>query len=294
MNTKIDSRLSAFISETDSDSAFHIVDQLIAERCPSFVDHPSWIILKPILYKLLHYKRARKMADEIATLKTGRACFEYLHNQLGLDVRVSGSENIPADGRMIVVCNHPTGLADGPAIWSALSSVRSDLQIYANADACRVNPVFADIIIPVEWVLEKRTPGKARETLRRAGEAFKAEQCQVIFPSGRLAHMINGQLTDKEWFPTAVTLARKNKAPILPVHIEAKNSSFYYLVSKLSNELRDITLFYELLNKQGDRFNVTVGSVLSTSDLDSDPQKATKQLKHHVEHIVPKSREQDH
>jgi putative hemolysin len=281
----MDQRVAAFIDpETRSG---HIVDILIEERCPSFVKHWTWPMLRPVLYQLLGYKKARRWADEISQLKSGAECFAYLDKALDLKVGVRGLENIPRSGRCVVVSNHPTGLADGSIALAAIMPVRKDLEILANADACRVNIRFADIIIPVEWVADKRTIAKTKETVRRTTAAFNAERMVIIFPSGALAVMKEGRLHDKPWFPTAVTLARKNKAPIIPLHIEAKNSWLYYRLDGLSRELKDITLFHELLNKQGQTSNLTFGKPIPVEHLQGDPQDVTDHIRNYVENILP-------
>ena len=281
----VDPRLAAFLNpETRTD---HIVDILIEERCPSFVHHLSWPAVKPIIYAMLDYKKAVRWADELKPLTSGQACFAYLDTALGLDVKVLGVERIPRSGRSVVISNHPTGLADGSAVLAALQPVRQDIEILANADACRVNRHFADMIIPVEWVADKRTPAKTRETLRRAAAAFAAERMLVIFPSGRLAHHVEGRLVDKDWFPTAVSLARKNKAPVTPLHMRAKNSWLFYTLVKVNGELRDITLFHELMNKQGDRFELTFGPQIPWEHMMGDAQAITDQLRNYVENILP-------
>ncbi len=146
---------------------------------------------------------------------------------------------------------------------------------------------FADIVIPVEWVADKRTPAKTRETLRRAAAAFAAEGMLLIFPSGRLAHYVDGKLVDKSWFPTAVSLARKNKAPVTPLHMKAKNSWLYYRLVDINGELRDITLFHELMNKQGDRFELTFGPQIPWEHLTGDAQAVTDHLRAYVEDVLP-------
>ena len=282
----LDPRLKAFI-QPENASDIHIVDTLIEERCPTLSAHWTWPLIRTPLFSALKYKRAKVMADEIAQLATGENCFDYLVDILDLKTTVSGLENIPTSGRVVIVSNHPTGLADGGAIWSMLTQVRRDIEILANADACRVNPAFADVIIPVEWVEDKRTPAKTRETLRRAGAAFRAERCLVIFPSGRLALKENGQLVDRDWFPTAVTLARKNKATIIPVNMQAKNSELFYALSKVSRELKDITLFRELLNKGRTPFKITIGTPIPSERLEGDAAAITTELKRHIEHEIP-------
>ncbi len=280
-----DAQLAAFIDPETRDA--HIVDILIEERCPSFVKHWTWPVVRPVLYQLLGYRKARRWADEIGQLKSGADCFAYLDKALALSVTTRGLEYVPRSGRSVVVSNHPTGLADGSIALAALTQVRQDIEIMANADACRVNIRFADVIIPVEWVHDKRTVAKTRETLRRAAAAFTAERMLVIFPSGALAHWSEGRLIDKPWHQTAVSLARKNKAQVTPLHIEAKNSWLYYRLCDINKELRDITLFHELLNKQGDKFNLIFGKPIPWEDLQGDAQSVTDHLRNYVENVLP-------
>jgi putative hemolysin len=109
----------------------------------------------------------------------------------------------------------------------------------------------------------------------------------MIFPSGALAQMRDGKLTDEPWLPTAVTLARKNKAPLTPLHINGRNSALYYRFCNINRELRDITLFHELLNKQGDKFHLTFGRQIPWEHLAGDPQAVTDHVRNYVENILP-------
>ncbi len=274
------SPVSAFhVDASEADQ--HIVDVLIEERCPKIRGHWSWPLVRPALYQVLGYGKARRMADEIVQL-TGRQSFDLLSDQLAFDLTVDGIQRMPKTGRLIVAANHPTGLADGVAVWDLLKQVRDDIIFFANADAVRVNPKFEDVIIQVEWVAAKRTPAKTRETLKRAAEAFAQEKCVVIFPSGRLARRVDGVLQEKDWFSTVIGLARKQKAPILPLNVDARNSALYYLFCDLNDELRDITLFHELLNKRGSKFSMTFGQMIDPDILQGDPTALTDRLKQHV------------
>ncbi|MCA8903118.1 MAG: acyltransferase, partial [Hyphomonas sp.] len=100
---------SAFLDvETNDD--LHIVDVLIEERCPKLRANPAWPLIRPVLYSLLGYRKARAMADEVVKL-TGRESFDRLADQLAFDISVDGIERMPKEGRLIVAANHPTGLA---------------------------------------------------------------------------------------------------------------------------------------------------------------------------------------
>lgn len=277
-------RNAVFLPE-DVRTDLHIVDELIQERCPSFVSHWTWPAVRPFLYSILGYDRARSMADHVMTLN-GEQSFDYLTELLQIQLNVDFAERLPETGRVIVACNHPTGLADGIAVWEALRAVRKDIVIFANADAVRVNPEFQDVIIPVEWVMDKRSPAKTRETLRQAAEAFAEEKCVVLFPSGKLAKMIDGRLTEQDWFSTVVGLARKQKAPVAPLNLKARNSRLYYLFSQINGELRDITLFHELLNKKRARFDLAFGPLIAPDALKGPGVEMTDALKSHVAYTL--------
>ena len=271
---------AAFLADLE-DSDDHIVDRLIMERCPSFVQHWSWSAIRPLLYSVLGYDKACRTTDYLQTLNGGDS-FDHLAEELRVDLTLNEIERMPKEGRLVVAANHPTGLADGVAVWDALRRVRRDIVFFANADALRVNPGFSDVLIPAQWVMDKRSPAKTRETLRLAKEAFADEKCVVIFPSGKLAKKVDGVLTEQDWMPTVVSLARKHKAPIQPLNLQATNSWLYYFFSKVNGELRDITLFHELLNKRGSSFDMTFGPLISPDRLEGDANALTLAMREYV------------
>ncbi|WP_395670640.1 GNAT family N-acetyltransferase [Phenylobacterium sp.] len=261
----------------------HIVDVLIAERAPRLSASRAWPVVRPALYGLLDYAKARRMADTIAPLP-GQTGLDHISDLLSLNVVARGLERVPGEGRLVVVCNHPTGIADGVAVFDALKAFRPDLCFYANADAMRVAPRLAEVLIPVEWVEAKRTRERTRVTLTRTREALEAERCLVIFPAGRLARrQADGRLADPPWAVSAVSIARKYAAPVLPIHVAGPWSTLFHLFHRVSSELRDITLFHELLNKRGRKFALTVGQPISPTALEGEPAEVTLRLKAHVE-----------
>ena len=271
----------------------HIVDVLIAERAPNLSSGPLWPLLRPLLYAMLDYGKARRMADAIQPLP-GRAALDHVSDLLALRVAATGLDRIPASGRLILVCNHPTGIADGVALFDALKALRPDICFYANADAHRVSPRLSDVLIPVEWVEAKRTREKTRATLQAAKEAFEAERCVVMFPAGRLARVAkDGSVTDPEWAATAASLARKYAAPVVPIHVAGPESRLFHWFDRFSQELRDVTLFHELLNKKRKRFFLKVGKPIPPSRLDIDAARATYALKAFTERVLPSQPDAD-
>ncbi len=265
----------------------HIVDLLIAERAPRLASSPAWPILRPLLYAVLDYGKARRMADAIAPLGGGEA-LAFISKLLRVKVRVDGLERVPATGRLIVVCNHPTGIADGMAVHDALTPVRPDLMFYANSDAHRVAPGFIDALIPVEWVEEKRSRERTRLTLAMTRAAMEAERALMIFPAGRIARKRpSGGAADIDWAPSAFSVARRYEAPILPLYLSGPWPAMFHFFHDFSTELRDITLFHELLNKRGKTFRLTVGHPIAPNILPGDAMEAALAVKAYVEQVLP-------
>jgi putative hemolysin len=261
----------------------HIVEQLIAERAPKLVGNPRLFkAVRPMLYRMLAYDAAVFLADSIQDL-SGKQAFKRVAEHISPRTAVRDLVNLPKTGRCVVIANHPTGLADGLAVFQAIRDRRPDHCYLANADALRVIPKGEDIIIPVEWVKNKRSHAKARNTLLSMKKALEDERCVVIFPSGRLGKLTWRGIVDKEWESSAAMVARKYKAPIIPLNIKGRNSTLYYLFAHLNAELRDITLFHELLNKKGTTFRMTFGEAIDPLSLPKNADEATAHIRAVVE-----------
>lgn len=258
----------------------HIVDMLIAERGARIVNHPLWPVVRPLLYTVLNYRRAIEFADAVSNMP-GFQAFEFLSSQLKLDVAVRHAERIPKEGGFILVSNHPTGIADGVAVFDLMKERRPDMMFFANRDAIRVNPRFVEMVIPVEWREEHKSKPKARETLQITNRAIAEGKAAILFPSGRIAYWADGRLNERPWKISAVSLARKYDLPILPVHMKARNSGLFYWLARWSTELRDMTVFHELLNKKSNRFEFSIGNMIRADQLAGDPAEVTRALERH-------------
>lgn len=256
----------------------HIIDTLIEERAVRLMRHPVlWEFLKRRLYPLLKYDTARVMMDKVAPMSADET-FTYVLDTLAMDIAVTGLDNVPREGLAVITPNHPAGIADGIAVYDVLRQVRPDITFFANRDAIRISPALDEIIVPVEWREEARTRAKARETLRAANRAFRAGRLIVIFPSGRLARPTPIGLWERPWQVTAFTLAQKHGAPIIPMHIRGHNSLLYYCFWFLNRELKDMTLFREVLAKTGRSYRIDIGELFEPEGEPADLAPALRRF----------------
>ena len=255
------------------------IDPLIAERAPWLFERGmSASVARRGLMSLLGYERTLALGELYRDWPTDRI-MHHLAGLLARDLQVSGLENIPRQGPALIVANHPTGIADGIMLHHALYPLRPDMFIYANSDIMRILPQFDSLIAPVEWRTDKRTRAKTRETMEYTRKAIDAGRLGVIFPSGRLAKRRGLKLHERDWMASAAMIARKFDLPVIPLHIRARNSAVFYLFDFIHPTLRDITLFYETLNKDRQPYRITVGEAISPSALPAKSEDAIEILK---------------
>lgn len=263
----------------------HIVDQLIEQRVRRWRGRPlAWKLIKSFIYPLLGYQKAIRMADYVSPMGS-LECLDWMSGFLHLRLEVNDASMIPASGPLILVANHPGSIVDGIAIFDVIKRIRRDISIFANGDALRVVPKLEENIIPVEWSDDYKGKAATTRVLRQATQAFRQERVVLIFPSGRVGYMTMKGTRERDWLPSAVSFARKFNALIIPIHVHARMSWLYYFFHFTNEELRDMTLFHEMLKKENYRYRLIFGQPIDAQrDLPKDPHIATSRLQSYVEH----------
>lgn len=243
------------------------IDPLIKDRAPwLFRPTVAASLARPVLNRLLGYDRTVAVGEAVEHL-TSTDIMSTMADMLARDVEVSGLGHLPSHGAALIVANHPTGIADGIILHSVLRQVRQDAYYFANHDILKVLPQMADMIAPVEWRKERRSHAKTRGTMVFARKAVAEGRLGVIFPSGRLAKRHGARLHERPWMASAAMLARKFDLPVIPIHMQARNSALFYLFDAVHPTLRDITLFHETLNKGRQPYEIRVGEPISPKAL---------------------------
>lgn len=243
------------------------IDPLIEDRAPwMFRPTLAAALARPILNSALGYDRTVSLAGAVKDLSS-REIMDVMSQRLARDVTVAGLGHLPRHGAALIVANHPTGIADGIILHSVLRDLRPDAYFFANHDILKVLPQMADMIAPVEWRKERRSHAKTRETMAFTRRAVQDGRLGVIFPSGRLAKRRGARLHERPWMASAAMLARKFDLPVIPIHLQARNSALFYLFDAIHPTLRDITLFHETLNKDRQPYEIRVGEPVSPKAL---------------------------
>lgn len=255
------------------------IDPLIAERAPWLfrADLPVRA-MRAVLNRALSYDATVTLGQALRDAPTSQI-MGVMADLLCQNVTVSGAHHIPRNGAALIVCNHPTGIADGIVLDSILRPLRQTPYYFANRDILRVMPQMADMIVPVEWRTHLRSHAKTRDTMKATRAAVDQGRVGVIFPSGRLAKRRGLRLYERDWMPSAAMLARKYDLPVIPVHIRARNSALFYVFDAIHPTLRDITLFHETLNKSRQPFHVTIGEEIAPGSLPANSDEGIALLR---------------
>ena len=265
-----------------------ILRSLIEERAPWFFSHsPGPTMARAALRPLLNYDRTLATLERLRPLDAAQI-FSEMGRQLSQHVHIHNLGRLPVCGPCLIVCNHPTGIADGIILHHGLAQVRPDLYFFANRDVLRVFPQLDSKIAPVEWRTERRSHQGMREVMEYVRQAVAGGQAGIIFPSGRLAKRRGLKLHERPWMASAAMLARRFHLPVVPVHISARNSALFYLLDLLHPTLRDITLLHETLNKDRFRFDITIGDAIPAGNLAANSGEAISHLKAACENLAPR------
>ena len=261
------------------------VNQLVSERAPWLVNGSLLSkIIYSLLKKFLKFDKTIFVGDHIQGM-SGAEAFNWLGSEYTSGCEIEGLENIPKDGKCLLVANHPMGAADAVSLYHQIYKVRKDVFFFANELFVYLLGSFKDVMAPVVWNKEKEIHSATKITLERLKTFFGDERIGIIFPSGRLSKLTPLGIWDREWEKTPITLAKKYDFPVIPVYITARNSWFFYFASFVNKQLRDVSQLNELLNKKEYSFTIKIGKPIKHTDLSSHNDIAIQQLRYKSESL---------
>ena len=264
------------------------IHQLISGRNPWLLKDTllSKSVYK-VLKKYLKFDETVFVGEHIQSM-SGQEAFNWLGSEYTSNCSVEGLENIPRDGRFLIVSNHPMGAADAIALYHQIYPVRNDLFFFANELFVYLLGAFHDLLAPVVWNKEKETHSANKVTLERLAVFFGDNRAGIIFPSGRLSKLTMFGLWDRPWEKTPIALAKKYNFPLIPVYVEGKNSWFFYFASYLNKQLRDVSQLNELFNKRDVKMSIKIGKPVNVSSLSDNNDIAINQLRYKSESLRKK------
>jgi putative hemolysin len=258
------------------------VEQALTERLPWLAQHP--MIRRPVagmLGRLADESGFNRTLDRIGNVE-GLAFAEKALDVLGCSYHVvqREREHIPVEGAVLIVANHPLGMLDAMALVNLVGSVRQDVRILGN-DFLAALPQMNPLLLQVDVF-----GSGAASRLRNVYRALDRGEALVVFPAGEVSRMGPAGVRDGRWSEGFARLAMRSKAPVLPIHVAARNSAVFYGLSMLAKPLSTAMLPREAVATNVSRIGFSVGALVSTDELETrsngSPQRAADLMRRHV------------
>ncbi|PKF62992.1 GNAT family N-acetyltransferase [Psychromonas sp. psych-6C06] len=223
-------------------------------------------LLKFVFKRLLHEKEFIDFAQRYPLLSG----FDFVEKALEyfefkIATTDSEIEHIPVTGRVVIIANHPIGSLDAFALLHTIRKLRPDVKVVANELLMSVPPL-QDILLPVNNL----TGNTLKRDLKNIHQFLDDEGALIIFPAGEVSRVTPQGIRDRAWEKGFLTFAERAKAPILPIHIQARNSLTFYATSLFYKPLASLLLVKEMFKHNHTCIKLSIGkSIPYTSYGDS-------------------------
>ena len=186
------------------------------------------------------------------------------HLNLNYDLNEGGLENIPKDGPVVIVANHPHGFSDGIMFGDVAMRVRDDIRIVVNEFLyCVFGMRPYSITVDVYG-------GEAAKRANMAGmrallQWLREGHCVLVFPSGSAATYSpqDKRVIDDPWQANIASIIRKTKATVVPMYISGRTSMGFQAVSMLAKSKRAPLLPREIMRDGRMRHRITLGTPIA-------------------------------
>ena len=144
-------------------------------------------------------KRAKGYEVEVAN---GRDFWQVMAERYGIELDITEGDlsNIPTDGPLILIANHPYGILDGLVLGNILSITRGDFRILAHS-VFRKAEELNRVLLPVSFD-EDREAIKLNLQTRKEALRYLANNGAIgIFPGGTVSTAVTpfAQPMDPGW-----------------------------------------------------------------------------------------------
>ena len=255
--------------------------KIFTAKVPKLMKYmPNWLFRK--IQKLLHEDDINEILTKYGHLQ-GVDFINALIADFNLELELKGVDNLMASERILVASNHPLGGLDGIALIAAVGNHRGATLTPVNDFLMFVKPL-EPIFIPVNKV--GSATANREENIRLFNETFEGDATICYFPFGLCSRKTDdGKIQDLDWKKTFLTKSKAYQRDIVPVHIEGRNSNFFYNLARWRKKLKikvNIEMAFlvnEFFNQRNKKLTISFGKPIPYQTFDrrfTDAQWAEK------------------
>lgn len=195
--------------------------------------------------------------------------------------------NIPAEGPVVIVANHPHGMVDGMVFAELIGRVREDYRILTRSILTGLDEAASSFMIPVPFPHDPDAQQKMVEMRAKAMAHLKQGGVVALYPSGVVMSSEKwfGPAIESEWNVFTAQMIRRSGARVVPVFFPGQNSRSYLIANKISAILRQGLLLHEIVRSCHKPLSPVVGAPLTEeqmAQLQSDPRGFMAWLRQHT------------
>ncbi|MCV6592504.1 MAG: lysophospholipid acyltransferase family protein [Silicimonas sp.] len=240
-------------------------------------------------------KRARGYQEAVAR---GEDFWRVMVERYGLSLNVTGGalENIPADGPLVVVANHPYGILDGLMLGHVLSQRRAgDFRILAHRIFRKAEDLDR-VILPISFDETREAMALNLETRKTALNYLRDGGAIGVFPGGTVSTSAKpfSKPMDPGWRTFTAKMIAKSDATVVPIFFEGANSRLFQVASHLHTTLRMALLIKEFKRRTDEPVNLVIGDPISRAEIDpyrKDPKAMMDFLRRRTYALSPRKLE---
>ncbi|MEM5543597.1 lysophospholipid acyltransferase family protein [Sulfitobacter sp. AS92] len=206
-----------------------------------------------------------------ADLAAGQGFFDAIVRRCGLTLEVmrGALEDIPTNGPVILIANHPYGILDGLMLGHVLSQTRGDFRIMANAVFSQA-PDLAHHLLPISFDEDREALALNLATRRSALSYLERGGAIGIFPGGTVSTAARpfSQPMDPGWRSFTARMIAKSDATVVPIYFDGHTSRLFQIASHLHANLRMGLLIKEFRARVDTPVRLAIGAPIPRAALD--------------------------
>jgi len=196
--------------------------------------------------------------------------FSRMLELIDIDLSVRGNwppKDLPA-GPIVMVANHPYGIADGIAVLALAEQLGRPFKILINDQLLKV-PEMRPYSLPISFEETREGLAINLATRNEALRLLKDGVTIVVFPGGGVATAPKGfgHAEDLPWKMFPAKLIQAARASVLPVYFEGQNGWMFHLASRFSLTLRLSLLIREFCRLSGRTIFSSIGTIVPWEDI---------------------------
>jgi putative hemolysin len=210
-------------------------------------------------------------------------------NVMGIELRTPLEQlaNIPKEGPVVVVANHPHGMVDGMIFADLIGRVRLDYRILTRSVLTGLDEAATSFMIPVPFPHDPEAQRKMVEMRANAMAHLQNGGVVALFPSGVVMSSESwfGPAVEKEWNVFTAKMIRRSGAKVVPIFFPGSNSRAYQIANRISPVLRQGLLLHEIVRSCNKPQAPIVGEPIREEDmarLETDPRGFMAWLRQHT------------